>query len=247
MIKEREEFALKELFFTLLSKIWIIVLCGAVVAGAVGIYTAFMKKDVYTASATIYVYKERANETASTAYYDSITSQKMVKTYSIVLESRTFLTKVIQSVDPNGEYGLTTAKLASALSVKQIDETEVFNVYFSSLDKDLTYVVMSKVTELAKTELKQIVNEQASDVKIIDEPEIPTSPDDKQLFMKSFLGFLVGAVIAIVVILLVDRFDIVIRDKEKIEDNFDIPVLGVIPRQDFSDNSKYGGGQYVRS
>ena len=47
-----------------------------------------------------------------------------------------------------------------------------------------------------------------------------------------------------VVIFVLNQFDVVIHNKKKIEDNFDIPVLGVIPRQNVA-SKKSGGASNV--
>ena len=234
MRKENEEFTLKELFLLFLPKFWIILLCGVICAGAVGAYSAFLQDDKYTSSATIYVYKERSSDTAANSYYDSITSQKMVKTYSIVLKSDNFLSEVISNIEDAEVYGLTTKSIKDALDIKQIDETEVFNVYFTSGDKELTYKVLSEITVLAQTELKNIVSSTASDVKIIDSPVQPKAPDSKNVVRNSLIGFLAGILVCMIVIFICNQFDVIIHNKKKIEENFDIPILGVIPRQNVS-------------
>ena len=243
MRKDNSEFTLKELFSIFLPKIWIIVLCGVIFAGAIGSYSLFLKDDEFTASATIYVYKERPTDTAANTYYDSITSEKMVKTYSVVLKSRKFLSQVIASVDPDGQYGLTTKGLISAIEIKQVDETEVFDVYFTSEDKELTHKVLSEIALLARTELKDIVSSTASDVKIIDEPEMPSSPDSKHTVRNAAIGFIAGVLLSMAVIFIINQFDVVIHDKQKIEENFDLPVLGVIPRQNVTAKRNGGDGK----
>ena len=40
----------------------------------------------------------------------------------------------------------------------------------------------------------------------------------------------VGAVLSMALIFVMDMFDVIIHDKKKIEDTFDVPILGVIPR-----------------
>ena len=78
MKRKNEEITFKELLSIFLPKFWISILCGAIFAGAIGSYSLFLKDDEFTASATIYVYKERPTDTAANTYYDSITSEKMV-------------------------------------------------------------------------------------------------------------------------------------------------------------------------
>ena len=230
MRKETEEFTLRDLLTLFLPKVWIILLCGILCAGAIGAYSVFLQDDTYTSSATIYVYKERSNESASTTYYDSITSQKMVKTYGVVLKSRTFLTKVINNIDDAEDYGISSSAISSSLEIKQVDDTEIFNITFTSKDKDLTYKVLSEITVLAQTEIQKTIPN-ASDVRIIDDPQEPTSPDSKNLLRNTLIAFSAGVLVAMISIFIYNQFDVVIRNKKRIEDNFSIPVLGVIPRQ----------------
>ena len=169
----------------------------------------------------------------------------MVRTYSVVLKSRTFLSKVVSDVDPNGEYGLTSEQLASSISIKQIEGTEVFNVLFTSNDKVITYEVLCSIAELAETELKKIVSSTGSDVEIIDEPVMPNSSDSKQIAKNASISFLIGVMLSVAVLFVINRFDVVIHDKKKITDNFDLPILGVIPRQDVVIKKSGGNGSNV--
>ena len=247
MKRKNEEITFKELLSIFLPKFWISILCGAIFAGAVVVYSVFYQEDQYTTSTTIYVYTDRENNSnsASGNYYDAIVSEKMVKTYSVVLKSRTFLNQVAKNVNKNGEYNLTASAIASAISIKQIEGTEVFKVYCTFNDSKIAHAVLTEITDLAKTELKNIVSSAKSDVKIIDIPERPTQPDSKQTARKSMIGFLVGLVLSMAVLFIIHRFDIIIHDKKKIEDNFDLPVLGVIPRQAVALKKNGGDGNNV--
>jgi capsular polysaccharide biosynthesis protein len=44
------------------------------------------------------------------------------------------------------------------------------------------------------------------------------------------VGVLAGMVVTMIVIFVLSIFDVIIHDRKKLEENFDIPVLGVIPR-----------------
>ena len=48
--------------------------------------------------------------------------------------------------------------------------------------------------------------------------------------MNTAIGVVIGAVITMTFVFVMNMFDVVIHDKKKIEDTFDIPILGVIPR-----------------
>lgn len=52
---EEMEIDLKELFFVLLQRWWIILLAGIICAGAAGVYTKTMVTPLYKSSSTIYI------------------------------------------------------------------------------------------------------------------------------------------------------------------------------------------------
>ena len=245
MKRKTEEITFKELLSIFLPKFWISILCGVIFAGVVVAYSTFHQKDQYTAYTTIYVYMERENNSASGTYYDVIVSEKMVKTYSIILKSRAFLSKVVEFADPEGKYGLTPNAIAAAITIKQVEGTEVFGVYCTSSNSEISYNIISGIAELAPTELKEIISSTKSDVKIIDPPVMPIRPDGKQTARNSMIGFLIGLVLSMAVLFIVNRFDIIIHDKKKIEDHFDLPVLGLIPRHVVVAKKNGGDGNNV--
>ena len=61
--------------------------------------------------------------------------------------------------------------------------------------------------------------------------------NDKNLARNTVIGFLVGVVISMVAIYLYSILDVVVRDKKRLEDNLDVPVLGVIPRIEVDKNN----------
>jgi capsular polysaccharide biosynthesis protein len=173
-----------------------------------------------------------------------MTSQKMVKTYGIIIKSGVFLDKVIGALDDADGDNLTVKNVSQALQIKQIDETEVFEVSYTSYDCELTNNVLEEISIVAETELKSIIKSEAAKVNII-EKNLATTPDSKHVVRNSLIGFVVGIVASMVVIFLFNQFDVVIHNKKKIEDNFDIPVLGVIPRQGATVKTSGGGSDGV--
>ena len=57
MSRKNKETTVKDLIEVFLPKLWIILLVGVLLAGILSVYSIFFKKDTYTASAEIYVYK----------------------------------------------------------------------------------------------------------------------------------------------------------------------------------------------
>lgn len=68
-------------------------------------------------------------------------------------------------------------------------------------------------------------------------PLIPTSTDSKNVVRNALIGFALGAFATLLVIFVHNRFDVVVRDREKLEDNFDYPILAVVPRLESSSHN----------
>ena len=67
-------------------------------------------------------------------------------------------------------------------------------------------------------------------VKILQIAKAPSSPNSRNVLFNTMIGIAVGAVLSMALIFVMDMFDVIIHDKKKIEDTFDVPILGVIPR-----------------
>jgi capsular polysaccharide biosynthesis protein len=79
-------------------------------------------------------------------------------------------------------------------------------------------------------------------ISITEDPlQSPLSPNSRNSVKNSFWTFFITATILIAIILIANQFDTIIHDKKKIEDNLDIPIIGLIPRQSVS--SKIGGSK----
>ena len=69
------------------------------------------------------------------------------------------------------------------------------------------------------------------------------APNNKHEARNAVLSFLIAAVVSVVAIWVYSFFDVVIRDKKKLIDNVDVPILGVIPRHDLPATTKGGNGK----
>ena len=68
-----------------------------------------------------------------------------------------------------------------------------------------------------------------------EEPVLPMAANSKHVVRNAAIAFAAGLLVTLLVIFVASRFDVVIRSREKIEENFDIPILGVIPRLESND------------
>lgn len=252
MKKKSEGINIKELLGIFVSKLWLIIAVALLFALALGIYSSFIKKDTYSSESMIMVTKE-TNVGVSESDLD-LTS-RMVETYKNVITTDDFLSNVITSIK---EYiantpayadhqawaeGLVPGSIKSSITITQQGETELFVVKVTTGDADKSYIIANVLSLEIERNLSGFLPYNDKDIasKIINTAKHVGTPNSKHEWRNALIGFLVGAVVAMICVFVFNIFDVVIHDRKKIEDNFDIPIIGVIPRIDAPTNHEQGG------
>lgn len=237
---KNEEFSLKDLLSLFLPKIWIILLCGIIAAGGMGVYSMFIKADTYTCTSSLISSKQNNNLSTT----DVELASKMIDTYKEVVFRKDFLNVVCEEINNNNLYPaakITPELLRSICTMNKCNETDVFDIKVVSTDPTLSYVVCKTMAEVIDEKLPSKLPYPTGVVtlNIVQNasPEDAMIKNDKNLARNTVIGFLVGVVISMVAIYLYSILDVVVRDKKRLEDNLDVPVLGVIPRIEVDKNN----------
>ena len=231
---------LREFFRVLVTKLWIVALCAAIVGTAVLVYTVNFVSPQYNSSVSIYV---NNNSGASDGTYisssDLAVALRLVETYVNIIQSDTVLEKVIDESGLN----LTAGQLRGMISAEPIGETEMFKVTVRSPYPQASADLANAIATVAPTAIAEIID--GSTAKIIDYAKVPKSPSSPNYVTNTILGVVGGAAVAILIILLQTVFDVRIKNEEDIAKISTIPVLGVIPQLS-TDNKKQSTGKKAR-
>lgn len=235
MKKKNEELTFKDIISVFVPKAWLILIVAILFGAVMGVYSFVFKKDTYTASSTMFVYKDSQSITST----DMVVAENMVKVYSIVLTSDEVLNDVIASLPAEyAKYNVNAAFLRSVMSIFE-QGNGVFKISITTDNPQLSFALAEGIENTAPAAIKTSVQSVLS-ITIFESPKLPTAPNSKHIVRNVAIAFLAGALLAAIVVWIINVFDVVIHDKKKLEDNFDIPVLGVIPIQTFSSKDKRG-------
>ena len=233
MIKKSKETTFKDILEIFLPKLWLMILVAAMLAALVSVYCVFVKDETYSSSSIVYVYSER-NNSNSTSTGDLQAAEEMVNVYKIAITRTKFLKLVIANNESLSKYHLSPAAMQSMISISQVEETAVFKITVTSPDPILAYDVAVAVTSGIETyvqgESGLVKNALLSSV--LEDPSVPTAPNSKGTVTKAIIAFAIGFIITALVVWARSFFDVIIRSTKKIEDNLDVPILGVIPRHE---------------
>ena len=186
------------------------------------VYSVFFTDHTYTSTGIVYLSNKEEVPTQQTAVSanDIVISRALGETYKEILTTRTFYFEV--SEDLNGEF--TPGQVSGMMSVEIINETELIRIRTTAYDPNDAYKVAKSIFNKAQARLSRIYPN--GRVEVIDEPYLPQAPNAKGTVRKTFLGFLIGAVLGIICVFVSKMFDIKIRNAADISKRYDISVLG---------------------
>lgn len=218
---------LRKIFSMLKKKAVFIAAVALIAAVLAGCITNFFIEPKYTATIKMHVYSNSdnrigANSSISSNEIDA--SQKLVNTYLVVVTSNTFTEKVADKIGN----GITSKQILSMMSCSQIEETLAFQVSVTSTDRDLAVKVANAIADTCPDEIKRILK--VGGAEVIDYAIPPTAPSSPNLQKNIIIGFLFGFIISFIFFFIKDLFDTSIHDEQDLEREFDIPILGTVPR-----------------
>lgn len=222
--KDLLEIDLWKLLLLYLSRWRLILACGLVMAAAMLFYTANFITPLYRASVTVYVNSVKSNQQIDYISASNLaTSQQLVNTYVNIIRSDTVLEKVVDSANLD----CTAADIRGMMTAAQVDETELFTVYISNPDPRMAAKIANAVAEVAPGEIEEFV--EGSSTKIIDYAKVPGSRYTPSYRRNTFLGGVVGCILAVAYVTLMYLLDVRLKTEEDLMQLFDLPMLGQIP------------------
>ena len=221
----------------LLKKLWLIILVGLILGGAVFVGTKILIKPTYRSGFTAYVNNKQGKESTDYLTSSDVTASKqLVLTYQKILTSNTILTAAAKSMELDASYN-TLQKLVST-EVK--DETEIISVFVVDTDPQFAYDYAQAISKTAPQYMAQIV--EGSSMKIIDYPEFSDKRYKPSYSNFALIGFLIGALIVIVFVIIRYFMDDTVKSEGEVENKFALPILGIIP--DVTKASNKGSDYY---
>ena len=241
MRKRNEEFSIKELINIFIPKLWLILIVALAFGSVMAVYSAIIKDDSYTSTTRIHVTKEMSYG-YDYAISDVDFATSYLETYKEALVMSDTLTRVLIHMNENhesylknpGEYealgweNLKTSQIGGYISCSS--KQDILTISVTTPDPRLSSALADSIAYVITQEDILAYPDDVVKEKILQVAQTPMSPNSRNVLLNTMIGVVVGTVISMAFIFIVNMFDVVIHDKKKIEDSFDIPILGVIPR-----------------
>ena len=220
---ETVELDLREIFKVFLKRAWIIVLCAVIVGASVVVYTVNFVAPQYQASVSFYVNNNSSQDTSYITSADLAVALRLVSTYVNIIKSDRVLDKVVEEIGMD----LTAAQIRGLISAEVMGETEMFEVTVTTPNPQLSADIANSIAAVAPDEIAAII--EGSSAKIIDYARVPNVQSSPNYTTNTIIGAFVGAVLALVVIVIQYMMDTRIKGEEDLAKICTLSVLGMIP------------------
>ena len=208
------------------KKRWKIIVLTTVLATVVsGIFSFFVISPTYEASTKIFIGKEGAE---SEGYNSSDVSmyQNLIKTYSELIKTKDLVNKAIN----NSQYDLSVNNVLNGITVNTLTGTQILQISYQSKSPSIAKNILESVTNEFITKAEELVPN--GNVKVLESVELPKNPVAPNKTMNIAIAFILGMMVGFGIVFLLEYLDNTYKNKEQLEKDLDIPVLGVIPMSD---------------
>ena len=213
--------------FAMLKTLWkrkfSIVLVALVFAIAAFGYSAFLAKKEYQSTSRIYVVSRQNQDNNALTNSDLQAGSYLVKDYREIILSQNVLTQAIEEL----KLDLTPAELLKKISVSVPTDTRILSITAKDGDPKEAARIANGLRNVAAEKIISVTK--VSDVTTLDEAEVPQSPSSPNIRRNVLLGFIAGAGLMVVLLVVVEVLDDRVKRPEDIEELMGLTLLGVVP------------------
>ena len=200
-----------------------IILVALVFAIAAFGYSAFLAKKEYQSTSRIYVVSRQNQDNNALTNSDLQAGSYLVKDYREIILSQNVLSQAIEEL----KLDLTPAELSKKISVSVPTDTRILSITAKDGNPKEAARIANGLRNVAAEKIISVTK--VSDVTTLDEAEVPQSPSSPNIRRNVLLGFIAGAGLMVVLMVVVEVLDDRVKRPEDIEELMGFTLLGIVP------------------
>ena len=219
------------------QKKWILVTVSLILAAIGFSLAAFVIAPTYSASVMLYVNNSSftmGDLGFSISSSELTAAQSLAKTYTVLLKNRTTLERLIDETGVD----YTWEDVYDMIQSGPVNETEVMSVTVTCKDPYEAEKIANGIAVVLPQRVAEIV--EGASMEVVDSAIADTQKVGPSITMYTIVGFLLGAIISIVVMIIMVLLDNTIHDEEYVIKTYNYPILAKIPDLLDAGTRKYG-------
>jgi len=208
----------------MLRRRWLLIaLATALLVGGAGAWSWWLADPRYEAEATLLVQSGTQSNAVSAG--ELMANQKLLTTYGEIIKSRQIADDVIRRLN----LGIDAELLLAKVKVQTGGESLVTTLTVQDADPRQAVRIANEFAFSFTRNLDYILN--VDNVTILDEANLQASlqPVFPRPFLNLGIAFVLGILLGTSLALLLEGLDRTVRREEEVEEELNLPLLGVIP------------------
>lgn len=236
-MKEYYTIDVSHILKSLWRRVWLIGLCGLLVAIIGFSIAAFAIAPTYSSYVKLYVNNSSfslGNTSFSISSSELTAAQSLVRTYGDILISRSTLERVIEKADVN----YTWKELSKMITYAPSNNTEIMRVTVTCEDPYEASKIANTIAEVLPVRISEII--EGASMEVVD----TAIPDHEKvapsITQYTAIGLVLGILISAIALFVLALTDDTIHDEEYVLRTYNYPILGRVPDLLNAGNKSYG-------
>ncbi|MBC1475786.1 hypothetical protein HB852_14310 [Listeria grandensis] len=206
---EQKTIELADFLYVLKKWFWLIIILCIVGAMSGFVISKEFMTPIYESQSQL-VIKQEQNKNDTTTTSETQSNIQLVNTYKIILVSPTVLETVIKNLDlPE-----STEQLAKQILIENSKDSQVLTVNVLNADRELAKQINQQLIKAATKESDKIMS--ANNIRVLTKPTENMSPVKPNKTLVIGVGFIVGLLVAISIIVIKETMRQHIRDEKEL-------------------------------
>lgn len=196
------------------------------------VYTTFLMKQDYEATVKVFIGKQKFQNTMETYNNEEITLyQRLITTYSEIIKSKNLINKSIKDSNINSlkeiDEKIEYKSVVGSLTVNPISNTQIIEIKYSSKNPQQSYDLLYSITENLMEYSKEIYP--TVNIKVLEQVNVNNDNLMSKKIMVIGIAFIGGLIVSIGAVVMNMYFNNTFKNKESLEKELGLAVIGTIP------------------
>jgi capsular polysaccharide biosynthesis protein len=218
-----ETISLRELFYTLRKRIWLIISIAVVATLASGIISFYVLTPIYSSSTQLLVNQEKSDQPMYNIG-EIQTNLQLINTYNVIIKSPAILDLVAKELDMD----ITTEQLNEKITVGSEKDSQVLSISVQDADPQMATDIANTTAKVFQNEIVKIMN--VDNVSILAQAKTKENPSPikPRPLLNIAIALVVGLMAGVGLTFLLEYMDNTIKNEMDVEKVLGLPVLGAI-------------------
>jgi capsular polysaccharide biosynthesis protein len=218
-----ETISLRELFYTLRKRMWLIISITFVATLISGILSFYVMTPIYQSSTQLLVNQDKSDQPIYN-YNEIQTNLQLINTYNVIIKSPAILDLVAKELDMD----VTAEQLNSKITVGSEKDSQVLNITVQDPDPYMATDIANTTAQVFQKEIVKIMNVDNVSILAVAKTKENPAPIKPQPVLNIAIALVVGLMLGVGLSFLLEYLDNTIKNEMDVEKVLGLPVLGAI-------------------